>query len=169
MIENFNYSRTGSLLAQPELPSDLIPIPVFCPAKSIEIDGAAPVGAAILHVLTRIENEVRALRAQSATQNASAVPFEGAMAMLGCKRSQVFKLLDERRLERAPKIGRTIMITVASIEALLAEGIPPKVGQRSRSKPRRTRGTKATPVAPVGSCSAPEPRALGAAILRLPL
>lgn len=134
MIENFSYIRTGSLLARPEPPSDLIPIPipVFRPAVSVADRGPAPVECAILQELAGIKREVRALRAQSATPNVSAVPLERAEVMLGCKRAQVFKLLALGRLERAPKVGRSAMITVASIEALLAVGAQQKVGTRSR-------------------------------------
>ncbi|WP_147451021.1 hypothetical protein [Corallococcus llansteffanensis] len=122
MIENFSYIRTGSLLARPEPPSDFIPIPipVFRPAVPVEDHEPAPLECAILQELAEIKREVRALRAQSATQNATAVPLEQAAAMLGCKRAQVFNLLRQSRLERAPKVGRTVMITVASIKALLA-------------------------------------------------
>ncbi|WAM23477.1 helix-turn-helix domain-containing protein [Myxococcus sp. NMCA1] len=132
MFENFSVSRRCSLLAQPEPPFELapIPIPVFRPAVPTEDHGPAPVEVAILQELAEIKREVRALRAQSSTQNASAVSQARASEMLGCKRSQVFNLLAQGRLERAPKVGRSVMITVASIEALLAEGTPRKDNSR---------------------------------------
>lgn len=132
MIENFNYIRTGSLLARPEPPLDLIPIPVFRPAVPVEDHEPALLECAILQELAEIKRDVRALRAQSATQNATAVPLEQAAAMLGCKRAQVFKLLKQSRLERAPKVGRTVMITVASIRALIGDGAPRKRSMQSR-------------------------------------
>lgn len=143
MIENFSYISTGSLLARPEPPSDLIPIPipipVFRPAVPVEENEPAPIEGAILQELAEIKREVRALRAQGGPLNASAVALESAMAMLGCKRSQVFKLLEERRLARASKVGRAVMITVASIEALLAEPV------LRRGKKLCSRGARCAP------------------------
>ena len=169
MIENFSYIRTSSLLARPEPPSDLIPIPAFRPAVSLMGDGPEPVESAILQVLVEILRAVRALHARKVIQNTWAVTLERASAMLGCKRSQVFSLLTQGRLERAPKVGRSAMITVASIEALLAEGVPRRGNSRARSKSRRTRATKATSTSPVAAAQAPETRELGAAILKLPI
>lgn len=144
MFENFSFSRRCSLLAQPEPLSELvpIPIPVFRPAVPIEDHEPAQVEVAILQELVEIKREVRALRAQSAMQNASAVPQDRASAMLGCKRSHVFKLLAQGRLERAPKVGRSVMITVASIEALLAEGVSRKSNTRSRCNQVRAYGAE---------------------------
>jgi hypothetical protein len=133
MTETFIYIPSGSRLARPEPSRDLIPMPVVSSVIPVVADEPEPVQDAILQALARIEGELRALRAQEATQNASAVTLEIAMAMLGCKRSQVFKLLERRQLERAPKVGRTVMITVASIEALLAEGVAPKASKRLRN------------------------------------
>ncbi|WP_434300627.1 hypothetical protein [Corallococcus exiguus] len=124
---------------------------------------------AILQVLVEILRAVQALHAKEVTQNASAVTLDRASEMLGCKRSQVFNLLAQGRLERAPKVGRSAMITVASIETLLAEGVPRKGNTRARSKSRRTTAAKATPAAPDAPDSAPEARDLGAAILKLPI
>ena len=171
MTENFSYIRTGSLLARPEPPVEFIPIPTFRPGTAVVADGDGPEPAesSILQVLAEILRAVQALHAREVTQNASAVTLERASAMLGCKRSQVFKLLEQGRLERAPKIGRSAMITVASIEALLAEGVPRKGNTRSRSRSRRTTATKATPAAPEAPVPAPEARELGAAILKLPI
>jgi hypothetical protein len=169
MIETFNYIRTSCLLARPEPPSDLIPIPASRPAVSVVGDGPEPVESAILQVLVEILRAVQALHAREVTQNASAVTLERASAMLGCKRSQIFMLLEQGRLERAPKVGRSAMITVASIEALLAEGVPRKGNTRARSKSGRTRALKAAPVAPEAPVPAPEVRELGAAILKLPI
>ncbi|RKH15355.1 hypothetical protein D7V97_00695 [Corallococcus sp. CA053C] len=88
---------------------------------------------AIFQELAEIKREVRAIRVRDSAQNALAVPMESAMAMFGCKRSQIFKLLEQRRLARASKVGRAVMITVASIEALLAAGAPQKCSTRSRT------------------------------------
>lgn len=132
MIETFSYIRTCSLLVRPGPPADPIPIPVFRHAVSGTDDEPEAVDVAILQELAEIKREIQALRARDATQNASAVPLESAMAMLGCKRSQVFKLLEHHRLERAPKVGRTVMITVASIKTLLKEDAQQKGGARSQ-------------------------------------
>lgn len=135
--ENFSYVPPGSRLARPEPPVDSIPIPVFRSAAPVEEDEPESVETPIiLQVLVEILREVRSLQAREASQNALAVPWKSAMAMLGCKRSQVFKLLQQRRLERAPKVGRTVMITMASIETLLTAGVPPKGNTRSQ-KPQQ--------------------------------
>lgn len=63
------------------------------------------------------------------------------MAMLGCKRSKIFDLLRQGLLRRAQKVGRSVMITVESIEALLAEGLPHKDGKRSRRPEHLLRST----------------------------
>lgn len=133
MIENFSYIRTRSFLARPEPPSDFvpIPIPVFRPAVRTGGHEPASLEFAILQELAEIKRDVRALHYQSAMQNNSVVSLERALVMLGCKRSKVFKLLSQGRLERAPKVGRSVMITVASIEALLADGTPRKGGTLS--------------------------------------
>ncbi|MBZ4423036.1 hypothetical protein [Myxococcus sp. RHSTA-1-4] len=143
MFENLSYIRANSLLARTEPPSDFIPIPipVFRPAETVEDHEPAPLECAILQELAEIKREVCALRAQSATLNASAVPLERAETMLGCKRAQIFNLLAQGRLKRAPKVGRSVMITVASIEALLAEGVPRK-GNTQLTKPRASLGSK---------------------------
>ncbi|WP_147446474.1 helix-turn-helix domain-containing protein [Corallococcus sp. CA047B] len=168
MTENFSYIRTGSLLARPEPPSDLIPIPFFRPAVSFEDREPAPVDCAILQELAEIKREVRALRVQSATQNASAVSLERAAEMLGCKRSQVFKLVAQGRLERAPKVGRSTMILVASIKAMLAEEDPRK-GHRS-CRPHRRRPASAntrTPMHKSGRQTSQAVRDPGAKIRKL--
>lgn len=166
MFETFSYSSPCSILAKPEPLRNLVPIPVFRRGVDVELSGVEPVEVAILQELAEIKREVRALWVRGAAKNGSAVPLESAMAMLGCKRSQIFRLLEQRRLERAPKVGRSVMITAASIEALFAEGSPRKGNSGARSKSRRARATKASPVAPV---SEPEARELGAAILKLPI
>ncbi|WP_147447153.1 hypothetical protein [Corallococcus sp. CA054B] len=171
MSESLSYIRTSSLLARPEPPSNFIPIPIPVFHSAVPVDDHEPsqVECAILQELAEIKREVRALRIPSASQNTSSVTLERASAMLGCKRSQVFNLLAQGRLERAPKVGRSAMIMVASIEALLAEGVPRKGNTRVRSKSRRPRAAKATHAAPEAPAPAPEVRDLGAAILKLPI
>jgi len=44
---------------------------------------------------------------------------EDAAEILGCKRTHVFALIRRGGLKRAPKIGREIRITLASVRALL--------------------------------------------------
>jgi len=53
-------------------------------------------------------------------QSARAVTVDAAQALLGCGRSHIFALLKAGALSRAPKVGKTAMVTLESIEALQA-------------------------------------------------
>ena len=68
----------------------------------------------------------------------TSVSVKEAAAWLGCGRTQIFKFLKEGQLQRAKKLGRQVMVTVDSIEALT--GLPkllstkPSVTRRSRRR-----------------------------------
>src|SRR5262249_2898813 len=101
-------------------------------------------------------DEVRQLRAelkelrQEASRLRGAAPasrtihVETAAQMLGCSSRQVFRLLKQGRLKRAPKVGRAVMVTLVSVEELQmpeegisvprAEHLPTKVVPMSKAK-----------------------------------
>lgn len=60
------------------------------------------------------------------------VSVEQAGEILGCKRSKIFELLAEGKLQRAPRIGRSLRIFRDSVDQLLRPA--PK---RRRKAPRR--------------------------------
>jgi predicted DNA-binding transcriptional regulator AlpA len=49
-----------------------------------------------------------------------------AAALLGCSRSQVFKYLSERKLQRGRRLGRAVTVTVPSIRELQGQPKHPK-------------------------------------------
>jgi len=137
MSENFSYISPSCFIAQPEPPPELIPVPVFRSEVPVVDDGPELVGVILQGITGIIRRELQALRAQDVARNSTFVTLESAMAMLGCKRSKIFDLLRQGLLKRAQKVGRSVMITVDSIEALLAEGMPQKDGKRSRRPEHR--------------------------------
>ena len=73
-------------------------------------------------VREEVRAEVDALRAELAALSpgdAPAVTVEQAARTLGCGRTRVFELLNLGKLKAAPKVGRSTMVTRASVEALL--------------------------------------------------
>ncbi|QRK05537.1 helix-turn-helix domain-containing protein [Archangium violaceum] len=130
MSENFSYIPPSCSIAQPEPPPELIPVPVFRSEVPVVDDGPELVGVILQGITEIILRELQALRAQDVARNSTFVTLESAMAMLGCKRSKIFDLLRQGLLKRAQKVGRSVMITVDSIEALLAEGLPQEGGKR---------------------------------------
>ncbi|MGE6763254.1 hypothetical protein ACQKGO_34905 [Corallococcus interemptor] len=76
----------------------------------------------IHHELRRLREAVGVIQARitqaAPIQAARAVTVDAARALLGCGRSQVFALLKAGALSRAPKVGKTAMVTMESIEAL---------------------------------------------------
>jgi hypothetical protein len=52
-------------------------------------------------------------------QSRRAVSISAAQSILGCGRSRVYELLRSGALRRAPKVGRQVMISSTSLEALL--------------------------------------------------
>lgn len=62
------------------------------------------------------------------------VSIEQAAETLGCSRRQIFKLLNDGVLERAPRLGRRLRIYTASVERALQ---PPKTQGRKRRRPSR--------------------------------
>jgi len=86
-------------------------------------DGAESALLRSIHEELRLLREaVGALHARftqgAPMQAARAVTVDAAQALLGCGRSQVFALLKAGALSRAPKVGKTAMVTRESIEAL---------------------------------------------------
>ncbi len=68
------------------------------------------------------------------------VSVEQAGEMLGCKRRQVFYLLNQGILERAPRYGRGIRIYLASVQRAL---LPQTSNGRKRRAPVATTWTMA--------------------------
>jgi hypothetical protein len=137
MFKNFSYIPPRCSIAQPEPPPELIPVPVFRSDVPVVDDGPELVGVILQGITQIIRREIQALRAQDVARNSTSVTLESAMAMLGCKRSKVFDLLDQGLLTRAPRVGRSVLVTVASIEALSVKKPTPKRGKRSREPGRR--------------------------------
>jgi len=139
MSENLSYISPHCSIAQAEPLPELIPVPVFRSEMPVVDDDPELVGVILQGVTEIIRRELRALRAQEVARNSAFVTLESARAMLGCKRSKIFDLLRQGLLKRAQKVGRSVMITVDSIEALLAEGMPQKDGKPSRRPEHRPR------------------------------
>ena len=85
-----------------------------------------------------------------ATPPKPAVSMAEATELLGCGRSQVFKLLAQGKLRRGQRVGRQVTVTIASIQALQESLIAGKPTRRRRH---------AGPIGPTN----------GASILALPL
>lgn len=88
--------------------------------------------------------EIEALRRDIAAMHAdirarrplgSVMSLEDVCQLLGCKRSRVFELLRAGKLERAPRMGRLLRITAASVERLLLTPAPAPVRQRRKRPP----------------------------------
>ena len=99
-------------------------------------------------LLRDLHKEVRQLRTavaelnvQIANPTPTAVPVEEAAARLGCGRTQIFKFLKDGQLQRAKKLGRRVMVTMDSIEAL-AE-FPQASSPKPTVPPRRRRRASA--------------------------
>lgn len=56
---------------------------------------------------------------------------EEVMTVLGCKRAQLFKLLAQGKLERAPRCGRELRIYTESVTRALTK--PVRRGRKSRA------------------------------------
>lgn len=56
---------------------------------------------------------------EASTPGSTAVTVLQAGQLLGCGRTEVFALLKSKRLNRARRSGRKVMVTRASVEALL--------------------------------------------------
>lgn len=75
----------------------------------------------ILRLLRQIDARLAKLEARVDTDRL-AVPIEDAQRLLGCGRTQIYMLLRQGRLQRTPKIGRKVMVTMDSITRLLEGG-----------------------------------------------
>jgi len=143
MSENFIcYIPSSCSIARLEPPPDFIPVPVFRSELPVVDDDPGLVGGIIHGVTESIRRELQVLRAQEAARNSTSVTLEIAMAMLGCKRSKIFDLLLHGLLERAPRVGRSVMISRSSIEALIMKGLPQKSGKRLQRPECVTRNTR---------------------------
>ena len=94
-------------------------------------------------IIAELAAEVRQLRAEVAAlrtapqAGATALTVEAAAQRLGCGRSRVFELLAEGKLQPAAKHGRKRMVTLESVDQLLATGVPPKRVVPKRPAPAR--------------------------------
>jgi excisionase family DNA binding protein len=59
-----------------------------------------------------------------------AISVEAAGEQLGCSRREIFRLLSRGILERAPRVGRSLRIYQASVDAALLP--KPKRGRKPR-------------------------------------
>ncbi len=89
--------------------------------------------------LREIRSDLRRLKSATIQPGALAVTTEQAMARLGCSRSRIFELLKEGRLTRAERVGKLTMITLASIDRLIA-GIEPTSPGSSKMRGEKRRG-----------------------------
>jgi excisionase family DNA binding protein len=64
-------------------------------------------------------------------ERALVVSVEEAGARLGCGRNQIFKLLRQGILDRAPRLGRKVMILAATLQRAL-EAPASKAGRKQR-------------------------------------
>lgn len=112
-----------------------------------EAGGAAPARASsaeLLVLLRRIADGIDELRhlARSAAVSSStaktAVTVAEAAHLLGCSRTRVFGLLRKGTLKRAPRSGRSTLVTQESIQTALATPEPAARPLRHR---RSTGGT----------------------------
>ena len=99
---------------------------------------------AIYKELRELSESMRGLEArlskQTPVQATRAVSVEVAQALLGCGRSQLFALLKSGALSRAPKVGKAVMITLASLEAFQERGSREPVPRLLRRPARRASG-----------------------------
>jgi hypothetical protein len=99
---------------------------------------------AIYEELRELRESMRGLETrlhhQKPAQAMRAVSVEVAQALLGCGRSQLFALLKSGALRRAPKVGKAVMITTASLEAFQERGSREPVPRLKRRPARRDSG-----------------------------
>lgn len=76
--------------------------------------------AELTRAVAELTLEVRQLRREQVHPGAKALTVTQACARLGCKKSTVHALLAEKRLKRAAKVGRLVMVTLESVLAVLA-------------------------------------------------
>ncbi|WP_143076154.1 hypothetical protein [Stigmatella erecta] len=122
-------------------------------------------GLDLLLEIRELREELRTLRADLASLRGHmisptpvVVGVEEAGRHLGCGRTKIFELLKSGMLEQAPKVGRSTMVTVASIHAYQ------QVGSNETTQQKRRRKLKARAPASKAQSSGREARE---AILKL--
>jgi predicted DNA-binding transcriptional regulator AlpA len=99
---------------------------------------------AIHEELRQLRESMRGLETclhnRSPAHAARAVSVDAAQALLGCGRSQIFQLLKSGALRRAPKVGKAVMITTASLEAFQERASLAPIPPTKRRPARRTNG-----------------------------
>lgn len=79
-----------------------------------------------------LRRELVAQRPSTRSNAGTALSVEEVCAWLGCKERQVFNLLKSGDLERAPRLGRSLRVTRASVERVMQ----PKA-TKARKRPAR--------------------------------
>jgi hypothetical protein len=95
--------------------------------------------------LRALRSHLADLRAQVGSPTPVAIDAEEAGRYLGCGRTKVFELLKSGRLERAPKVGRATMVTVASIHAYQQVGSNETTQQKRRRRAKMEAPASKTP------------------------
>lgn len=81
---------------------------------------------ALIEEFRKLRMEIRALREalqDTRADGAVAISIEDAGRRLGCARTRIFELIRQWQLRVAPRMGRKRMVSVASVELLLENGI----------------------------------------------
>ena len=119
-------------------------LPLVSPGVSPPVEPEPELLRAIYKELRELSESIRGLEArlnkQTPAQATRAVSVEVAQALLGCGRSQLFALLKSGALSRAPKVGKAVMITLASLEAFQERGSREPVPRLQRRSARRASG-----------------------------
>jgi excisionase family DNA binding protein len=100
------------------------------PAVAAERGATAPTSASTS--LREIQFDLRKLKSVTIQPGAVAITLEQAAARLGCSRSRIFEFLKAGRLKRAARVGRKLLLTLASVDELLA-----KPNQEPKARPTR--------------------------------
>jgi hypothetical protein len=118
--------------------------PLLSPGVSPPVATEPELLRAIYKELRELSESMRGLEArlnnQIPAQATRAVSVEVAQALLGCGRSQLFALLKSGALSRAPKVGKSVMITLASLEAFQERGSREPVPRLQRHRVGRDFG-----------------------------
>ncbi len=139
-------STDGDVPAEVQGPARPVP-----PYQTEANPSAFPFSAEPPGWLRALYEEIRGLRQSvhglesrlSSALPAAAVPsvsVEAAQALLGCGRSRLFELLKSGALHRAPKVGRSVRVTTASLAAFQDSGRREPVPNLKRRPPRRNTG-----------------------------
>ena len=91
---------------------------------------------AACRALQDVAQELRGFFAQS-NPSAAAVTIDEATRLLCCGPTKVYELLKQRALRRAPRVGRKVLVTRASIDAMLAGRAPRRAPTTPWTQPTR--------------------------------